>query len=107
MAERPTFQKQRNVIRAPATQSFKGMEAWINTSVQISNAVNGQLDIMAADEATKRGAKDGTERDEEGKLAFHTVDSTTIRGRAYNQAGTQAYQASFSANEYLLISRHR
>lgn len=97
MAKRPEFQEQRAVLRAPETQRFQGTEAWINTAIQINNSVNDYLDRQAASEATERGAKDGLERDEEGKLSFHTVDNTTIRGRAYNQAGLQSYQASLDS----------
>ena len=94
MAERPTFQKERRAIRAPATQSFKGMEAWINTSVQLSGIANDFLDRNAQQEGAIEGAKAGGQVDAEGKPAFQTADGTTIRGDAFNRAAAQTYKSS-------------
>lgn len=71
-----------------STGSAKALQDFAFGMFSVSDNLEDQLDEQASAEGQVEGARDGADGE------FETVPYTTIRGRAYNQAGIQTFVAS-------------
>jgi len=101
MAERPTFQKQRNQLRQIESQQFQGIGAWADTKLQLADTIGQIGDKIQADKQKKNteqarieGSQAGVKVDENGAPLFEMRDGSTISGKAFNDAAQRTYGLS-------------
>tara|TARA_R110000744_G_scaffold326330_4_gene432090 strand:- start:3406 stop:5601 length:2196 start_codon:yes stop_codon:yes gene_type:complete len=78
-----------------STGTAKALKDFSFDMFQASSRIEDELDNQAQAEGTVEGAAAGASGD------FETVDYTTIRGRAYNQAGIQTFVSGLETRSIL------